>query len=90
MALKLSKTLTTGITADYHRITNVNCQVDGKTEVELSLYLSEQARLDGNTFLQQSFFSFELPKQVFIDGNVFEECYSLIKMEVGFENAVDC
>lgn len=79
MALQLNTELTNGIIGNYWRITNINTQVDGKTLVELCLYLNKQTRDQNKDFLFQRHLELEIDKEILINGNVFEECYSKIK-----------
>ena len=84
MAYIKSHTTKSGVEGNYWRITKADVnKITGKALVEVNLYVTKQARLDGKSPLDKKSFIIPL-SSIDLSKDLFEECYAAIK------NANEC
>jgi hypothetical protein len=92
MALKKEIVTDHGVTAEYHRITEINADYARRTlSVKLDLYLNKVARDLGSKSLQYALFHFngdQFPEDV-ADMEPRAVLYGLLKQQHGFGDAED-
>jgi hypothetical protein len=81
MALQREKTLSNGFTGNYWRIVRISTLAKDGSEVFLGLFKDKATsdELGDVAVIDMQTFNFDIPKDCFIEGNVYEWVYNKIK-----------